>query len=199
MLPLKNIYVTCKYGWRIHPITKKRSFHHGVDLRAKMRTEIHAIADGTVILAGQNGGYGQTVKLDHGNGIVSMYAHCSWLNVRKGDKVTQGRVIALSGNTGMSTGPHLHFGIYVNGGSIDPLEHKFVKGDGELDEVKIKKENQEYKGFLIDGVTYGPIRELFTSQGQDVVWRGEQKEAIITDGPLEKLRDIKRLLQGVKC
>jgi hypothetical protein len=198
MLPLKNIYVTCKYGWRIHPVLKERRFHHGVDLRAPMRTEIYAIADGTVIFAGNNGGYGKTVKIDHGNGIVSLYGHCSWLNVRKGDKVTQGRVIALSGNTGMSTGPHLHFGIYVNGGSIDPLEHKLVKGDGKLEEITIRKEGKTYKGFLIGGIAYGAVRELFVSQGQEVVWRDSEREAVVTAGPLEKLRDIKNIVKEVE-
>ena len=198
MFPLKNIYITCKYGWRIHPITKQRSFHHGVDLRAYTGTKIYAIADGTVIFASDNAGYGQTVKIDHGDCITSMYSHCDRLSVQKGDKVAMGQVIALSGNTGLSTGPHLHFGIYVNGESVEPLEHEIVKEGDELEEVKIKKENREYKGFLIDGVAYGPLRELFASQGQDVVWREQEREVVIADGPLEKLRDIKMIIGNIK-
>lgn len=204
MNPLKKMYVTCPYGWRIHPIKKDRRFHHGVDLRAALATEIYAVADGKVIFAGENGGYGLAVRIAHGNNVVSFYAHCSAFKVKAGDTVTAGQVIALSGNTGMSTGPHLHFGIYVNGESVEPLkflENKAKAKEGlgvELEKVVIRKEGKIYNGYLINGVTYGEVRSLFESQGQDVHWRDAEREVVISDGPLEKLRDIKMIVEGVK-
>lgn len=199
MNPLKNMHITCPYGWRTHPIHKDKRFHYGVDLRAPMRTKIYAIADGKVVNMESGSGYGLSIKIDHGNGVVSFYAHLSAWKVNLGDPVAAGQVVALSGNTGLSTGPHLHFGIYVNGAAVDPLEHKLVKGDDDkMDEITIRKEGKTYKGFLIGGVAYGAVRELFVSQGQDVIWRDNEKEVVVTTGPLEKLREIKAIVEGVK-
>ncbi len=200
MNPLKKMCVTCPFGWRIHPIYGDRRFHHGVDLRASTGTEIYAVLNGMVASVKTDSVNGLSVRIDHGHGIVSFYAHLSASKVELGQLVTEGQVIALSGNTGLSTGPHLHFGIYVDGKSVDPL--KLLKESEErklnIEKIVIRKEGKEYEGLLIDGIAYGVVRPLFESQGQRVTWREADKEVVISDGPLEKLRDIKMIVEGVK-
>jgi hypothetical protein len=200
MNPLKKMHVTCAYGWRTHPIYKDKRFHHGVDLRAPLATEIYAVLNGTVISAKTDSAYGLSVRIDHGHGVVSFYAHLSIAKVELGQLVASGEVIALSGNTGMSTGPHLHFGIYVDGKSVDPLKFLEERGDKSMnmEKIIIRKEGKEYEGYLIDGIAYGVVRPLFESQGQRVNWREADREVVISDGPLEKLRDIKMIVEGVK-
>jgi hypothetical protein len=199
MNPLKNMHITCPYGWRIHPIYKDRRFHHGVDLRAPLATEIYAVLNGTVISVKTDSAYGLSVRIDHGHGVVSFYAHLSASKVELGQLVTAGDVIALSGNTGLSTGPHLHFGIYRDGISVDPLKFLKESEDSEMniEKIVIRKEGKEYEGYLIEGIAYGVVRPLFESQGQSVTWREADREVVISDGPLEKLRDIKMIVQRV--
>jgi len=115
--------VTSPFGNRLHPILKVYKLHTGIDIGAPNGTNILAANDGTVISAGYNNSYGYMVMLDHGGGIVTLYAHCSKLLVSKGDAVARGQVIALVGSTGMSTGPHLHFEVRINGVYKNPLEY----------------------------------------------------------------------------
>ncbi len=115
--------VTSPFGNRLHPILKVYKLHTGIDIGAPSGTNILAANDGTVISAGYNNSYGYMVMLDHGGGIVTLYAHCSKLLVSKGDAVARGQVIALVGSTGMSTGPHLHFEVRINGVYKNPLEY----------------------------------------------------------------------------
>ena len=100
--------LTDRYGWRIHPITRKRNFHKGIDIAAPKGTDISAADDGKVVFAGKSGGYGNLVILRHNSGYETRYAHCSKVNVKIGDKVTVGDTVAEVGSTGMSTGYHLH-------------------------------------------------------------------------------------------
>jgi len=109
------------FGWRIHPILRKRKFHSGIDIVAPQGTPIVAADSGVVIFCGRNGGYGKMILLDHGSGYASLYAHCSLLMVDIGQAVTKGQEIAKVGTTGLSTGPHLHFEIRKDGVPIDPL------------------------------------------------------------------------------
>lgn len=97
--------------------------HTGVDIPVVLNSNVFAVDDGTVILATWNGGYGNQVRIQHSNGIVTAYAHCNKLLVKKGQKVKQGDVIALSGSTGNSTGPHLHFEYLINGKFKNPLDY----------------------------------------------------------------------------
>lgn len=113
------------YGYRIHPIYKTKKFHSGVDLAAPGGTNILAADGGKVISAGWNGGYGNCVVVDHGNGVSTLYAHASKLCVSKGQKVERGSVIAKVGTTGNSTGNHLHFEVLINGKTTDPM--KYIK------------------------------------------------------------------------
>jgi murein DD-endopeptidase MepM/ murein hydrolase activator NlpD len=116
----KGTPITSGFGWRIHPITRERRFHTGIDFGAAMGTPIYAIAPGRVEFAGQRGGYGNAVIVNHGGGKSTLYGHASKLYVRKGQQVTQGQMVAAVGSTGMSTAPHLHFEIRVNDKPINP-------------------------------------------------------------------------------
>lgn len=113
--------ISSPYGYRIHPIYKTNKFHSGVDMAAPGGTNILAAEAGTVIRATWNGGYGNCVIIDHGNGLSTLYGHAQKLLVSKGQKVSRGQVIALVGTTGNSTGNHLHFEVLINGKTTDPM------------------------------------------------------------------------------
>ncbi|MEW8957256.1 murein hydrolase activator EnvC, partial [Clostridium sp.] len=115
--------ITSQFGYRVHPVTGEKKLHTGTDFGAPMGAPIKAVKDGQVIFAGLNSGYGKMVIVDHGNGIQTLYAHSSSLNVSTGDKVKQGQVIAKVGSTGMSTGPHLHLEFLVNGSRVNPMSY----------------------------------------------------------------------------
>lgn len=115
--------ISCVYGYRIHPITGKYSFHNGVDISVSTGTNVYASKAGTVITSQWNTAYGNYVVISHGDGVSTLYAHLSELDVSVGDYVIQGETIGLSGSTGWSTGPHLHFTIFVNGESVNPMDY----------------------------------------------------------------------------
>ncbi len=108
---------------RFHPILHENRPHAGIDVTAPTGTPIVAPAAGRVVFAGVDKGYGMTVEIDHGNGIRTRFAHCSQLVVRAGQQVTRNQFIAAVGNTGLSTAPHLHYEIHVNGRPVDPLTY----------------------------------------------------------------------------
>jgi len=108
---------------RSHPILHYARAHEGIDVSAPMGAPIEAPANGTVVSAGWEAGFGNTVVIDHGFGIVTKFAHCSRILAHKGQKVTRGDRIALVGNTGLSTGPHLHYEVHVNGKAVDPRRY----------------------------------------------------------------------------
>jgi len=115
--------VTSKFGWRTHPILGTERFHSGIDFGADYGSLIYASEQGRVIYADWYGGYGNAVIVDHGNGMTTLYAHCSDLYVKDGDVVAKGQPIAAVGSTGFSTGPHLHFELRANGEPIDPAAY----------------------------------------------------------------------------
>lgn len=117
-LPLRSITVTSPYGRRPDPLTGKRSFHSGLDLRASFEP-VFSMLPGTVLKTGSDSRSGKYVVLKHG-GITVSYCHLSAIRVRPGQRVTAGQVIAISGNSGRSTGPHLHLTVKTNGRTIDP-------------------------------------------------------------------------------
>ncbi|WP_432665962.1 peptidoglycan DD-metalloendopeptidase family protein [Wukongibacter baidiensis] len=119
--------ITSPYGYRVHPILKKKKLHTGIDIRVPSNNNIVAAQSGTVIHAGWLGGYGKVVMIDHGGGIVTLYAHNNKLLVKEGQKVTKQQSIAKSGSTGMSTGPHLHFEVRENGKYVNPIQSKYIK------------------------------------------------------------------------
>ncbi len=115
--------ISSYYGYRIHPITGTRKLHTGVDFAAASGSKCVAAGAGTVIYAGWYSGYGNTVIIDHGGGISTLYAHNSSLTVSKGTKVSKGQQIAKIGSTGNSTGPHCHFEVRVNGKHTNPMSY----------------------------------------------------------------------------
>ena len=114
--------VTSRYGQRTHPITKEADFHLGVDIHVPHGASVRAAKAGEVLFSGMRGGYGNAVILQHDAKSSSLYGHCSRLLVKRGQKVHQGQVIAMVGDTGRATGPHLHFEIRTGSGAVDPLE-----------------------------------------------------------------------------
>lgn len=115
--------ISSYYGWRSDPFTGERTFHGGMDISAAKGSSILAAESGTVIMATTNGSYGLCVKIDHGGGLVTLYAHCNELLVKTGQKVNKGDLIARVGTTGRSTGNHLHFEVRVNNEKTDPLPY----------------------------------------------------------------------------
>jgi len=109
------------YGFRLDPFTGRRAFHAGVDIIAPRGTPIVASADGLVTYIGSQGGYGLCVEVDHGYGYLTRYGHCSFIKVKKGERVRRGEVIALVGTTGRTTGPHLHYEVHVSGIPTNPF------------------------------------------------------------------------------
>jgi murein DD-endopeptidase MepM/ murein hydrolase activator NlpD len=117
-------WVTSDFGQRLDPYTAERVMHQGLDIAAPHGKEVYAPSDGTVVFAGLEGGYGNVLVIDHGYGIKTRYGHLSRLMVKAGDKIKRGALIAAVGNTGRSTGPHLHYEVRVNGIPQNP--RKFI-------------------------------------------------------------------------
>ncbi len=144
-MPVDHPRITSRFSLRRwHPILKKYRPHFGVDFGARRGTPLHAVHDGKVIYAGWMRGYGKVVKIDHGYGFVSLYAHQSKILVKLHQYVKRGQIIGRVGSTGRSTGPHLHFGLYLHGHPVDPLHYIARKGVGKARTVtekhtKIKK------------------------------------------------------------
>jgi murein DD-endopeptidase MepM/ murein hydrolase activator NlpD len=109
------------FGMRFHPILKRNRMHKGIDFAAKHGAPIYAAAGGVVISASYGRGYGNHVIIDHGGGISTLYAHCSRMSVSSGQRVKRGQAIAAVGSTGLSTGPHLHWEVRVNGQAVNPM------------------------------------------------------------------------------
>ena len=113
------------FGLRMHPIYKIIKMHKGMDFTAPIGTEIYATGDGIVEKVGWIGGYGRTIMINHGFGYKTRYAHCSKYNCRKGQKVKRGDLIGFVGNTGQSSGPHLHYEVFKNKRQINPVNFFF--------------------------------------------------------------------------
>lgn len=113
--------INSPFGWRRHPITRRRDFHTGIDIKSPRGRAIHASRAGVVDYSGWMGGYGKVVVINHGDGNSTLYAHCSTVSVRKGQRISQGQAIAAVGTTGRTTGPHLHFEIRRGNSPVNPL------------------------------------------------------------------------------
>lgn len=119
--PISGAY-TSVFGTRTHPVTEQKKFHTAVDIRAKIGTWVGATADGTVVDCGWSDSLGNYIKISHKGGYMSLYGHLSKYYVRTGQKVKANALIAKTGNTGRTTGPHLHFGIFKDGKAINPMQ-----------------------------------------------------------------------------
>jgi len=123
IMPTQGWLTSAFSSMREHPILHIARPHEGIDVTAPLGSPIEAPAAGVVTDAGWESGYGNTVTIDHGYGVVTKFAHASKLLVKTGDRVSRGRRIALVGNTGLATGPHLHYEVHVNGRPVDPLKY----------------------------------------------------------------------------
>lgn len=120
--PVEGV-ITSGFGYRHSPFTGVWTMHGGIDIGVPYGDAILAANRGTVVFSGWDAGHGQMVVVDHGNGVVTRYCHASQLLVSEGDEVQTGEVVALVGSTGMSTGPHLHFDLILDGERVDPLDY----------------------------------------------------------------------------
>lgn len=131
--PIKNAPISSKFGYRVDPFHRRSAFHSGIDFRAKSGTAIHATGAGRVVKAGRNGGYGNMVEIDHGNGITTRYAHMSRILVKKGQKVSIGQIVGKVGSTGRSTGPHLHYEVRRSDKATNP--QRFINIGRKLHQI----------------------------------------------------------------
>ncbi len=161
--PLNRIRVTSPYGKRLHPISGKWKMHQGIDYAGSTGTPVYTVTSGTVISAGRNGGYGKEVKIKHPGGMITQYAHLHRIRVKRGQRVSRGRVIGTVGSTGYSTGPHLHFGVQKNGRWVNPRTSLRMVGAHKLTGSKLKqfKEQQNQIRLLVEETKNGskPIEE----------------------------------------
>jgi len=123
--PVDGGYLNSTFGYRIDPIDNVKRFHHGQDITVKSGSPVYAPADGEIKRAYYVGGFGNHIKIDHGLGYTTLFAHLSKLKVKHGQKVKRGEIIGYSGNTGRSTAPHLHYEIHYNGEPQNPLDYFF--------------------------------------------------------------------------
>jgi murein DD-endopeptidase MepM/ murein hydrolase activator NlpD len=123
IMPTQGWLTSAFSAMRSHPVLHVARPHEGIDVSAPMGTPIEAPAAGVVRSAGWEAGYGHTIEIDHGYGIVTRFAHASRLLVKKGDRVSRGEKIALVGNSGLATGPHLHYEVHVNSRPVNPLRY----------------------------------------------------------------------------
>ncbi|KPA12118.1 peptidase M23B [Candidatus Magnetomorum sp. HK-1] len=120
--PAKGWY-SSPFGYRVSPFTSKREFHKGVDIANHLGTKIIAPAKGLITFAGRRGGYGKMIVIDHGHGMETRYGHMDRLYKQEGDIIKRGDVIGLMGNSGRSTGPHLHYEVRLNGAPVNPTKY----------------------------------------------------------------------------
>ncbi|WP_237392236.1 M23 family metallopeptidase [Aurantiacibacter rhizosphaerae] len=173
--------ISSRYGMRRHPILGYRRMHSGLDFRARHGTPIYAATDGTVNFSGRNGGYGNFVRIRHGGGLSTGYAHMSRIAVRNGESVRRGQVIGYVGSTGLSTGPHLHYEMYRNGKKIDPASVKFVQRAQlsaqemanfrqQLVRLQMVKPGEALSDLAPDpSMTQEPVREIDRIENRQVV------------------------------
>ncbi len=128
--PMQYYYVSSPYGFRIHPKSKLKQMHHGIDMAGTWQEEVRAPADGYVSFSGRNGSFGKSVKIVHKHGVTTLYGHLHKLKVKKGDFVTEGDIIGKMGSTGRAVGAHLHYEIKVNKKSVNP--YNFISIGREL-------------------------------------------------------------------
>lgn len=145
-----NIRISSPYGYRIHPITQFREFHTGTDMPSKMGSPVYATADGVVEFAnlGWNGGYGNIVKINHSFGFKTYYAHLDSIAVERGEFIKKGQVIAYSGNSGNSSGPHLHYEVRFLGSHIN--SKNFMDWNmGNFGKIFDKEKNVAWQSLLL--------------------------------------------------
>jgi len=137
IMPTKGLYIGSRFGRRLHPILKIWRRHTGIDFVEDIGTEVFASGKGKVVYVGRRGGYGLEIEIDHGFGYRTRYAHLSKSLVKRGQQVTRGDLIAKSGNSGLSNGPHLHYEVSHNGKKLNPMQFFF----DDLGFIELTKNN----------------------------------------------------------
>lgn len=137
MIPTKGLYESSGFGMRYHPILKVWKKHYGIDIVANVGTPVYAPGNGRVTYIGRKGGYGLEIEIDHGFGYRTRYGHLSKVLVKRGQRIKRGDLIAKTGNSGLSTGPHLHYEVSHNGVKLNPAQFFF----GDLGFVELTKKN----------------------------------------------------------
>jgi len=147
--PLKEMHTTASYGYRIHPVTKSKKFHRGIDLRAKSRTKVYSTADGVVryVQSKNKGDFGRVIIIAHNFGFETTYAHLRKTNVKIGDVVKKNQLIGLSGNSGRSTGPHLHYEVRYASKILNPRD--FIRWNLKTYETIFKKQRRVQWEYLV--------------------------------------------------
>jgi len=160
--PLDKIHVTSPYGMRFHPISKRRLMHSGVDYRGNVGTPVYAVASGRIIKAGVDGGFGNVVEIQHDNAYITQYAHLNRINVKVGARVNAGNQIGTVGNTGYSTGPHLHFGLKISGKWTNPSQLRMAAAR-QLTDTRLSNFKDQIKEIknLLDREENNDIRSPF--------------------------------------
>jgi murein DD-endopeptidase MepM/ murein hydrolase activator NlpD len=148
--PSQSTWATSGFGWREDPIRKRAKFHRGDDIRAKSGTPVFTAGDGVVVFAGQQGGYGNVIYVDHGGGVVTRYGHLRRIETKVDSVLTAGQRIGQVGSTGRATGPHLHFEVRLDGRAVDPSTAMTVgelerqsPGAGQVAALALSPEMQE--------------------------------------------------------
>ncbi len=131
--PLPGRRISSRFGVREDPLIGRRAMHSGLDFSGPRGTAIQATADGTVVRAGRNGGYGRMVELQHDNGLTTRYGHMSRIEVTPGQRVERGQIIGRVGSTGRSTGPHLHYEVRRKGTALNPIQ--FINAGQEVTDL----------------------------------------------------------------
>ncbi len=156
--PVPNANLGSNFGWRIDPITGRSALHTGLDFPATSGTAIFAAAGGVVVTQEYQSEYGNILEVDHGNDLISRYAHTSKVYVKKGDLIKRGQKIAEVGSTGRSTGPHLHFEVLVQGIPQDP--QKFLNAGRELGTTQLARSNAQTAGGVLPPKSNSPEAPL---------------------------------------
>lgn len=190
----ENSPITSKFGWRYHPVDGKYKMHNGIDIGVPTGTQVIATANGTVTYVGTNPNEasGLWIKIDHGNGFSSVYMHLSEIKVKKGQVVSQGEVIALSGNTGKSTGAHLHFGISVNGTYVDPLLY-VSPTNRKPEKVEISSDTSNWRMYIEKAFS-----DLGYTMTEEKVSRILSQISTETGGNQNSIQGIKDINSGTK-
>ena len=197
-MPLRHPRITSRFTHRRwHPILHRYRPHHGTDFGARRGTPIMAINDGKVIFAGWMRGYGKTVKIRHGGGYVSLYAHQSRLRVKRGQFVKRGQIIGYVGNTGRSTGPHLHLGVMKHGRWVDPMKvigHKSVAYGAKTKRYSTTKTVPVTKYRTVEikhAQTYKKLLESYLlNDTPSYIWNNAAFDPTLrTEVPLETIQD----------
>lgn len=147
--PIEYRGITSKFGWRTHPILKKKEYHSGLDMKAKMNTKVYATADGVIEYARKHkkSGYGNLVIISHNYGFKTLFGHLNKINVKTGDIVSKGDLIAQTGNSGLSSGPHLHYEVKYINMPLDPTN--FMDWDiKNYDEIFEKEKKIKWQSLI---------------------------------------------------